>query len=237
MRRKTFDALATAAGFVLAVVLLVAGGLLLWGHSFVDSQVHNQLAAQKIVFPAASSAAIKALPPADAAAMKQYAGQLMTNGAQAETWADHFIAVHLVKIGGGKTYSQLSAESLAQPKNVALATQVDLVFRGTTLRGLLLNAYAFWKMGQIALWGAIASFIGAGLLLILSILGFVHKRRVPRTPRCSPRPPPLPRPSRPDPLTMLPVPRLLSRARGTGLIERAKLRQALLHTTSQDPWR
>jgi len=179
MRRKTFDALATAAGFVLAVVLLVAGGLLLWGHSFVDSQVHNQLAAQKIVFPAASSAAIKALPPADAAAMKQYAGQLMTNGAQAETWADHFIAVHLVKIGGGKTYSQLSAESLAQPKNVALATQVDLVFRGTTLRGLLLNAYAFWKMGQIALWGAIASFIGAGLLLILSILGFVHNRRVP----------------------------------------------------------
>jgi len=179
MRRKTFDALATAAGFVLAVVLLVAGGLLLWGHSFVDSQVHNQLAAQNIVFPAASSAAIKALPPADAAAMKQYAGQLMTNGAQAETWADHFIAVHLVKIGGGKTYSQLSAESLAQPKNVALAAQVDLVFRGTTLRGLLLNAYAFWKMGQIALWGAIASFIGAGLLLILSILGFVHNRRVP----------------------------------------------------------
>ena len=164
--------LTSAAGLVLAVVLLVAGGLLLWGHSFVDSQVHNQSAAQKIVFPAASSAAIKALPPADAAAMKQYAGQLMTNGAQAETWADHFIAVHLVKIGGGKTYSQLSAESLAQPKNVALATQVDLVFRGTTLRGLLLNAYAFWKMGQIALWGAIASFIGAGLLLILSILGF-----------------------------------------------------------------
>jgi len=179
MRRRTFDVLTSAAGLVLAVVLLVAGGLLLWGHSFVDSQVHNQLAAQKIVFPAASSAAIKALPPADAAAMKQYAGQLMTNGAQAETWADHFIAVHLVNIGGGKTYSQLSAESLAQPKNVALATQVDLVFRGTTLRGLLLNAYAFWKMGQIALWGAIASFIGAGLLLILSILGFVHKRRVP----------------------------------------------------------
>jgi len=178
MRRGTFDVLTSTAGLVLAVVLLVAGGLLLWGHSFVDSQVHNQLAAQKIVFPAANSAAIKALPPADAAAMKQYAGQLMTNGAQAETWADHFIAVHLVKIGGGQTYSQLSAESLAQPKNVALATQVDLVFRGTTLRGLLLNAYAFWKMGQIALWGAIASFTGAGLLLILSILGFVHKRRV-----------------------------------------------------------
>ncbi|MGD0933432.1 MAG: hypothetical protein ABR922_02530 [Streptosporangiaceae bacterium] len=179
MRRRTFDVLTSTAGLVLAVVLLVAGGLLLWANSFVDSQVHNQLVAQNIVFPAANSAAIKALPPADAAAMKPYAGQLMTNGAQAETWADHYIAVHLVKIGGGKTYSQLSAESLAQPKNTALAAQVETVFRGTTLRGLLLTSYAFWKMGQIALWAAIASFIGAGLLLILSILGFVHTRRVP----------------------------------------------------------
>src|SRR6266568_4404638 len=55
MRRKAFDALATIAGFVLAVVLLVAGGLLLWGHNFVSDQVHSQLTAQKIVFPPASS--------------------------------------------------------------------------------------------------------------------------------------------------------------------------------------
>jgi hypothetical protein len=72
------------------------------------------------VFPAAGSAAIKELPPAAAAAMSQYAGQLMTTGAQAQTYADHFIAVHLDKIGGGKTYSQLSAESLANPSNAAL---------------------------------------------------------------------------------------------------------------------
>ncbi|HBW19659.1 MAG: hypothetical protein ACLPN6_21550 [Streptosporangiaceae bacterium] len=177
MRRKTFDALVSVAGLVLAVVLLVAGGLLVWGHSFVDNQVHNQLAAQKIVFPAANSPEIKALPASDATAMKQYAGQLMTNGAQAETWADHFIAVHLVKIGGGQTYSQLSGKAIAQPTNVALANQVNLVFRGTTLRGLLLNAYAFWKMGQIALWAAIVSFIGAGLLLIFSAIGFWHTTR------------------------------------------------------------
>ena len=82
----------------------------------MNTDVHNQLAAQKIVFPTASSPEIKALPACDATAMKQYAGQLMTTGAQAKTYADHFIAVHLVKIGGGKTYSQLSAESLAQPE-------------------------------------------------------------------------------------------------------------------------
>jgi hypothetical protein len=53
------------------------------------------------------------------------------------------------------------------------------VFKGTTLRGMLLNAYAFWQMGVIALWAAIVAFIGAGLMLILSVLGFIHFRRVP----------------------------------------------------------
>ena len=78
----------------------------------------------------------------------------------------------------GGTYSQLSAKSLAQPGNAKLAALADTVFKGTTLRGMLLNAYAFWKMGQIALWAAIVSFAGAALLLILSGLGFYHARKV-----------------------------------------------------------
>jgi hypothetical protein len=178
MRRRTFDALATMAGLVLAVVLAIGGGMLLWGHSVVSTDVHNQLAAQKIVFPPASSSAIKELPAADAAAMSQYGGQLMTTGAQAQTYADHFINVHLAKIGGGKTYSQLSAASLAAPKNTALAEQVQTIFRGETLRGLLLNAYGWWQMGQIMLISAFVAFGAAGLFLILSGLGFWHLRRV-----------------------------------------------------------
>ena len=177
MRRKTFDALATVAGLVLAVVLAIGGGLLLWGHSVVSSDVHSQLAAQKIVFPAASSPEIKALPAADATAMKAYSGQLMTTGAQAQTYADHFIAVHLTQIGGGKTYSQLSAAAMAQPKNTALATQVATIFKGTTLRGMLLNAYGWWQMGQIMLISAIVAFGAAALFLILSGLGLWHLRR------------------------------------------------------------
>lgn len=177
MRRRTFDALATVAGMLLTIVLLVAGGLLVWGHSFVTNEVHTQLAAQKIIFPPANSPAIKELPAADATAMSQYAGQLMTTGAQAETYADHFIAVHLVKIGGGKTYAQLSEASLAQPKNTTLAAQVQTVFRGETLRGMLLNAYGFWKMGQIMLIAAWAAFGAAIAMLILSVLGLVHLRR------------------------------------------------------------
>jgi hypothetical protein len=111
--------------------------------------------------------------------MEKYAGQQMVNGAQAKTYADHFIAVHLNEIGGGKTYSELSAQALQDPTNQKLAAQVETVFKGETLRGLLLNAYAFWQMGQIALWAAIAAFVGAAIMLVLSILGFLHVSRTP----------------------------------------------------------
>jgi hypothetical protein len=176
MRRRTFDALVSVAGLLLAVVLAVGGGLLLWGNSFVSNQVTTQLSAQKIVFPTKSNPEFKALPPADAAAMGQYAGQQMTTGAQAKVYADNFIAFHLSKMGG--TYSELSAKSLAQPNNTKLAALVETVFKGTTLRGMLLNAYAFWQIGQIMLIAAIVAFIGAALFLILSVLGFLHSRRV-----------------------------------------------------------
>ena len=185
MRRKTFDVLASVAGLVLAAVLAVGGGLMLWGHNFVDNQVSSQLTAQKIVFPVKTNPEFKALPAADAAAMGQYAGQMLTTGAQAKVYADNFIAFHLSKMGG--TYSQLSAQSLAQPNNAKLAALANTVFKGTTLRGMLLNAYAFWQMGVIALWGAIVSFIGAGLLLVLSLLGFVHAGRVSPTTEFMPK--------------------------------------------------
>jgi hypothetical protein len=179
MRRITFDTIASAIGLLMAVILLVAGGLLYWAYDFTNTQVQQQLAQQQIIFPAADSAAIKALPPDDASAMNAYAGQLMTTGAQAKTYADHFISVHLNEVAGGKTYSQVSAESLAQPTNTVLKVQADTLFKGNTLRGLLLNAYAFWQVGQIALIAAIIAWVAGGILLILAVLGFLHRRRTP----------------------------------------------------------
>jgi hypothetical protein len=177
MRRRTFDLLASGAGLLIAIVLIVAAALMTWAYTFVNNQVSSQLSSQKIVFPAAGSAELKALPPADAAAMNQYAGQQMTNGAQAQTYANNFIAVHLNEIGGGKTYSQLSAESQANPTNTALAGKVQTLFQGTTLRGLLLNAYAFWKIAQILLIAFIIAYIAGAIMLILSLLGLLHSRR------------------------------------------------------------
>jgi uncharacterized membrane protein YphA (DoxX/SURF4 family) len=175
MKRRTFDILVAIGGLFLAVTLIVSGVLLTWAHDFVGNEVHTQLAAQKIFFPPSGSPAIKA---PEFAAMHQYAGQQLTTGAQAETYADHFIANHLIKIGGGKTYAQISAESLASPNNAKLAGTADTLFKGETLRGLLLNAYAFATMGMIAGIAAIAAFIAAAVMLILSGFGLLHARRV-----------------------------------------------------------
>src|SRR3954451_23720830 len=101
MRRRVFDTLMSTAGAALAVLLLVAGGLLLWAHSFVDSNVHTQLAAQQIEFPAAGTPALTSDPEIKKY-VTPYAGQQVTDGAQAEVFADHYIAVHLREIGGGK---------------------------------------------------------------------------------------------------------------------------------------
>src|ERR1700742_4665552 len=48
MPRRTFDLILTAVGGVLAVGLLIAGGLLTWGYHFANSTVHDQLAAEQI---------------------------------------------------------------------------------------------------------------------------------------------------------------------------------------------
>ena len=185
MNRKTFDVLMATAGLVVAAVLLVAGCLLVWGHQFAASNVRSQLVAQKVYFPAKGSPELA--DPKVGPYLNRYAGQQLTSGAQAKAYADHFIGVHLQKIGGGQTYAQLSAKAMAQPTNTALAAQVNTVFKGETLRGMLLNAYAFWKLGQIALYAAYAAFAGAIVMLLLAALGYLHIRRVAPTAELLPK--------------------------------------------------
>jgi hypothetical protein len=167
--------------FVLQVgligILAFVAGFAFWGSNFATNQVQTQLAAQKISFPAANSAAIKALPAADAAAMNVYAGQALTTGAQAETYANHFIAVHLNEIAGGQTYSQLSTAAQADPTNTKLAGEVATIFKGTTLRGMLLNSYGWWQIGQYAFYAAIGLAIAALAVLGAFLFEIVSWRR------------------------------------------------------------
>ncbi|MFI5953099.1 hypothetical protein [Cryptosporangium sp. NPDC051539] len=152
MRRRTFDAITTSIGIGLTLVLLIAGGLALWGCNFANNPYLNK-----------------------------YAGQKLTRGDQAQAYADHFIAVHLREIADGKTYAQVSSAAQADPNNAQLQQQANTLFKGEALRSMLLEAYAFWKIGQIALWAALTSFVAAAVIAVLSILGAIHLRRTDTT--------------------------------------------------------
>ncbi len=185
MRRKVFDVLASAGGALVVVVLAVAGTLLLVGYNFANNNVHSQLAEQQITFPPASAfahpVAGSEITPSMIGTVSKYAGQQLTTGAQAEVYANDFIGVHIQEIGGGLTYAQLSDKAMALPKGspayTAAEAKVQTVFQGTTLRGLLLEAYGFSVFAEIALWGSIAAFVLAGLMAILVLLGIYHARK------------------------------------------------------------
>lgn len=179
--RATLDKLISWTGLLLAAVLLIAGGLLTWANTFVDDQVEQQLSMQDITMPEKDALETKAQHEA----LDQYAGQKMTTGDQARAFADHYILVHMNAASDGRTYEEVSGEFIAlSPEEKAseegqqLGQLRQTLFMGNTLRGLLLNAYAFATMGTIAGYAAIASFAGAALLLLLAAIGLVHAKRV-----------------------------------------------------------
>ena len=181
MRRTTFDKLPGWIGVCFGVVLLAAGGLLVWGSAYVHNTVQGQLAAQQITFPpAAAFAHPKAgteITPSMIPSVSQYAGQQLLTGQQAEAYADHFIAAHIANMTGGKTYAQLSAQAMTQPGNAKLQGEVATVFKGESLRSMLLNAYGWWKVSQITYIASLALF-GLGTISVLAgLFGFTRIRR------------------------------------------------------------
>jgi hypothetical protein len=109
----------------------------------------------------------------------KYAGQQVLTGPQAQAYTDHFIAVHLSEMPYHGVYSKISAAALASPGNTKLQALKQVSFQGTTLRGLLLEAYAFGTFATNAFWAGIASFVLAFAMAVLVVLGFWHARRTP----------------------------------------------------------
>ena len=185
MKRRVFDLLASAGGMLMVAVLVAAGGLLTWAWTYTNGTVHHQLAVQEIYFPAkAAFAHPKAgteITPSMIPAVSQYAGQQLLTGQQAEVYANDFIAVHLSEMPYHGVYAKISAAGRAAKPGSAQANQLNALeqasFQGTTLRGLLLEAYGFATFGVIAFWASIASFCLAFIMAVLVGLGFWHARR------------------------------------------------------------
>ena len=177
-RRRTllgFVATRRTVEVILTVVLGVGAALLFYGSNFGLNMVHDQLDAQAITFPAAGS---PGLDPATYPGLQQYAGQKVDSGPKAKAYANEFIAVHLSEVAGGKTYSQVSAEAQAAPTDTKLAAQVATLFKGETLRGLLLYAWGWSVVSTIALYAAIAATLGFVIMLIATVGDFIADPRI-----------------------------------------------------------
>ena len=189
MKRKSFDKIVTAVGFGLTVFLFVAAGLLNWGASFASDSVRSQLENQNISFPATD-----AMPAPTKAALSKWSEKLVTTGEMARDYSDlyiweHMKAASIAAVGKPATYSEVSGMYMGLVRggstdSAEIAKLADLrqtLFMGNTLRGMLLEAYAFGTMGVIASYGAISALVGAIVMLLLSIAGVVHIRRTPES--------------------------------------------------------
>jgi hypothetical protein len=197
MKRRTLDLIVSVGGLVLAGLLLIVGLVLTSNANFAHNYVHDQLAQQKITFKTADTLTAE---EKQQACLVQYAGQPLTTGAQAECYANNFIGVHLEGIAGGKTYAELgtvtsglqaqitAAQKNNDPNVADLQKQLadanasrDTVFKGETLRGLLLTSFGFSQFGDKAAQAATVAYLATGVLALLALFGLIHAVRTPKT--------------------------------------------------------
>jgi hypothetical protein len=198
MQRRTLDILFSAGGVALAALLLVLGVVMTQNANFSKKYVHDQLVAQQITFkPAAALTAEEKKQPC----LVKYAGQQLATAKQAECYANNFIALHVAATANGKTYASLGDVQTDLKAKIAAATkandtatvaslnsqlttintQRETVFKGETLRGILLTSYGFGTLGSKGAQAATVCYLAAGLLFLLSIAGFVHAFVTPKT--------------------------------------------------------
>ena len=176
MDRSTWDKVVSGAGAVVAVVMIVLGSMAIYGGIFARNNVRDRLEPQHIAFPPT-----EAMTPEERAEVGEFAGQQVDTGTEAEAYS-RYIAGHLEGVNEGKTYSETSAEARALDENDPARAEMDALvqtlFRGETLRSILLNAYGWWTIGTITLWAGFAMVLAGVLLAILAILGFRHAATV-----------------------------------------------------------
>jgi hypothetical protein len=194
LKRRTIDSVLIGFGVVAMVAFAVAGAMLTWGHNFSSDYVGKELSSQNISFPSA-----EALTEGGRADLVQFADQKLDTGKEAEAYAS-YINGHLQDVADGATYADLGAPESAAKADVKAAVesgaseakvaelqatadgitgQRNTLFKGETLRGLLLSAYAWSTVGTIAGIAAIAAFAAAAVMAVLVALGIIHHRRTP----------------------------------------------------------
>jgi hypothetical protein len=165
--------LLAGVSLLIAIAFVGIAGFAYWGYSFSSSTVHNQLAQEKIKFPASGT---PALDPEEYPGLQKYAGQQVDTGKKAKAYADEFIWVHMMKASGGKTYAEVSEAAMANKSDTKLAALKNTLFQGDMLRSSLLTAYAFSVFGTIAGYATVAS-LALGLVFAIVAMAVFTKSR------------------------------------------------------------
>jgi hypothetical protein len=175
MNRTTWDRIVSASAAVIAAAMIVLGGFAIYGGSFGRDNVQSRLQPQNITFPS-----LDAMTPEEQQEVGAFAGQQVTTGAQAEAFS-RYIGGHLAAVNDGKTYSETSAAARVEGLNPDVAAELqgkaDTLFKGETLRSILLNAYGWWTVATIALYAGYAMLALGIVLGALAALGFRHAKR------------------------------------------------------------
>lgn len=175
MGRQAWDRIVSSAGAVVAVILLVLGGAAIYGGNFGQDNVRDRLAPQNISFPPAD-----AMSPEELAIVGDFAGETVDTGDEAEAFS-RYIGLHLTDVNEGATYSETSSAARAEGLDPDVAAELqgkaDTLFKGETLRSILLNAYGWWTVSTIAVYVGYAMVVAGLLLGMLAVLGFRHARR------------------------------------------------------------
>lgn len=177
MSRAKIDRLIATAGLVLSIVLLVASISFYFKQGFIHEQVTQQLTSKKIFFPKAGSAEFNALPTSDKQVLLPYEGQQVLTGAQAQIYANSYLAAHLLAIGGGLTYSEVSIESANNPSDTVLAAKADALFKTETQQSMLLTTYAYDTLAAVAVIISYGTLIAAIFLFVVSIIVLSFSRQ------------------------------------------------------------
>ena len=196
MKRRTLDMIFSAGGVAVAILLVLLGFVFKTNADFADSYVHDQLAEQKISFTAAEFLSDE---EKTSSCLIENAGTPLDSGKKAECYANDYIGMHLKGIGGGETYATIGAiqtkaktaladATAANASNVVelkadldkITGQRETMFKGETLRGLLLTSYGFSIFGEKAALAAMLSFLGALVMLLASVAGFIHAFSTPK---------------------------------------------------------
>ncbi|HEY4610289.1 MAG TPA: hypothetical protein VIH06_13830 [Ilumatobacteraceae bacterium] len=192
VKRRTIDSVLIGFGVVATAAFLVAGFLLSWGHNFSSDYVTRELSSQNITFPSAAE-----LTTEGRADLVKFADHKLDTGKEAEGYAS-FINGHLAKIADGATYADLGAPESAAKADVKAAVEAgkpqatidqlqakadgitgqrNTLFKGETLRGLLLSAYAWSTVGMIAGIAALGAYLAAAIMAVLVVLGMIHHHK------------------------------------------------------------